>query len=100
MYANDISDLTQLSHKAPKNLLHLGLGRNKISEGKWVLDVEIVLLLKIIIYVESVYEYAESIIMYGVRSQWPYCDTQAFLELCKKVFITKVRNFWKLFVSW
>lgn len=33
-FANDISDLKELTSSPPKEILHLGLGRNKLTDGK------------------------------------------------------------------
>lgn len=33
LYANEISEIASLVSKAPKRILHIGLGRNKLSQG-------------------------------------------------------------------
>lgn len=33
LYANEISQLRSLVKKAPQRILHIGLGRNKLSQG-------------------------------------------------------------------
>lgn len=35
VYANEIEDLATLVKKSPKCILHLGLGRNKLAQGKF-----------------------------------------------------------------
>lgn len=34
LYTNQITELCSLSNKPPKRILHIGLGRNKLSQGK------------------------------------------------------------------
>lgn len=34
LYVNNISKIVNLTNKAPKSLKHLGLGRNKLNNGK------------------------------------------------------------------
>lgn len=39
LYANEISELRSLVRKAPKRILHIGLGRNRLSQGTYFLLV-------------------------------------------------------------
>lgn len=36
LYVNEIESLDNLTNKAPKHLFHLGLARNKITNGKFI----------------------------------------------------------------